>query len=157
MENSKAHYRRLEGIYHGARCNASIGPTIRISEGTAEVRFETSPSMHHAGGAVHGCFYFKALDDAAFFAASSVVDDVFVATASFSLELLRPVVKGELRAVGRVKKRGRSLVFAESTLFDDKGRELAVGRGTFVHTAVPIGALYVPGAGEDGGESSTNG
>jgi acyl-coenzyme A thioesterase PaaI-like protein len=36
---------------------------------------------HHSIHAVHGSVYFKALDDAAFFAVNSLVEDVFVLTA----------------------------------------------------------------------------
>ena len=146
---SAGHLRRLERLYHDAPCNASIRPIIRVSEGEAEVRFQSSPSMHHAGGAVHGAYYFKALDDAAFFAAASLVEDFFVLTASFSLELLRPLVEGELRAVGRVRKRGRTLIFAESLLFDDRGNELALGRGTFARSNVPITDIS-SGTGQEG-------
>ena len=37
----------------------------------------------HAAGAVHGSYYFKVLDDACYFAANSLVSDVFVLTVSF--------------------------------------------------------------------------
>jgi len=138
LKDSEAHYRRLERAYHGAPCNLPLGPRLTVSEGAAEIRLESSSSMHHALGAVHGAFYFKLLDDAAYFAANSLVEDVLVLTASFSLEFLRPVVGGTLQAGGRVRRFGNSLIFAESHLEDGDGNELAVGRGTFVRSKVPV-------------------
>jgi acyl-coenzyme A thioesterase PaaI-like protein len=66
------------------------------------------PEFFHAAHAVHGSVYFKALDDAAFFAVNSLVTDVFVLTASYNLYLTRPVTEGALRAVGRVVHRSAS-------------------------------------------------
>jgi len=138
VQDLEDHYRRLERAYHGAPCNLSLGPKLTVSKGAAEIRLEASSSMHHALGAVHGAFYFKLLDDAAFFAANSLVEEVWVLTASFSLELLRPVVSGTLRADGRVRRSGNSLIFAEAQLEDGEGNELAIGRGTFVRSKVPV-------------------
>jgi len=47
--------------------------------------------------AMHGSVYFKCLDDAAFFAANSIVQEVFVLTVTFNVVLLRPVAAGALR------------------------------------------------------------
>jgi acyl-coenzyme A thioesterase PaaI-like protein len=41
-----------------------------------------------------GSVYFKMLDDAAFFAVNSIVEDVFVYTVSLNVQLLRPVASG---------------------------------------------------------------
>ena len=138
MKDPDAHYRRLERAYHGAPCNLALGPRLTVSEGAAELRLVASSSMHHALGAVHGAFYFKLLDDAAYFAANSLVEDVLVLTASFSLEFLRPVASGELQACGRVRRFGNSLIFAESELRDGDGNELALGRGTFARSKLPV-------------------
>ena len=138
MKDSDAHYRRLERAYHGAPCNVPLNLRLTVSEGAAEVCLATSSSMHHAAGAVHGAFYFKVLDDAAYFAANSLVEDALVLTASFSLEFLRPVSSGELQASGRVRRLGNNLIFAESELRDADGNELAVGRGTFARSKLPI-------------------
>ena len=87
--------------------------------------------LYHAAGAVHGSAYFKLLDDASFFAASSLVEDVFVLTVSFNLYLVRPVTAGELRAEGRVVTRTGRLLFTEAILRDASGVELARGSGVF--------------------------
>jgi uncharacterized protein (TIGR00369 family) len=90
------------------------------------------PDFHHAAHAAHGAVYFKALDDATFFAANSLVEDVFVLTVSFNLYLTRPVREGEVIARGRVVSTSKRLYLAEGTLEDARGREIARGSGAFM-------------------------
>ena len=71
------HFRKLERMYLGAPINQWYRPTLSISEGSAEVSIAVRPEFFHAANAVHGSVYFKLLDDSAFFAANSLVEDVF--------------------------------------------------------------------------------
>ena len=132
------HHRRLERMYAKAPVNEYYAPQLTVGEGTAEVVIEVKPEFFHAGNAVHGSVYFKALDDAAFFAANSVVDDAFVLTATFYVQLLRPVSAGKMRAVGRLVQGGTTTLFAESVLYDDGGREIARGQGSFVRSRIQL-------------------
>ena len=59
------HFRKLERAYASAPINAFYEPTLRVSEGLAELEIGITRKMHHAAGGVHGSVYFKALDDAA--------------------------------------------------------------------------------------------
>ena len=86
----------------------------------------------HAAGALHGSAYFRAMDDAAFFAANSVVEDTFVLTVSFNLHFTRPVIAGTLTAKGRLVHSSRGLLIADAELLDEKGRRVARGTGTFL-------------------------
>jgi uncharacterized protein (TIGR00369 family) len=133
------HYRRLERMYAGARVNEYFAPVLRVSDGRAEVTISVRPDFFHAAHAVHGAVYFKALDDAAFFAANSVIDDVFVLTVTFNVMLLRPVTAGEMIATGAVRHRSRNLLVAESELVDERGRALARGSGTFMRSTIALG------------------
>lgn len=134
------HYRQLERLYLAAPTNAYYHPRLTVSEGQAEVVIPVKPEFFHGGGAVHGSVYFKALDDAAFFAANSLVEDVLVLTASFNLYFLRPISEGELRATGRVIHRSQRLILAESELTDDRGRPIAHGSGSFMRSSIPLDA-----------------
>jgi uncharacterized protein (TIGR00369 family) len=125
-------------MYLAARCNAYYRPQVAIGEGTAEIRIEVDERFFHAADAVHGSVYFKALDDAAFFAANSLVDDVFVLTANFQLYLLRPVSEGTMIARGRVVSRAAANFVAASELFDERDRLLATGSGTFVRSRMKL-------------------
>ncbi len=135
---NETHYRNLERMYLAAPTNEYYRPAIPIKEGGAEVRIGVRRDFFHAGNAVHGSVYFKALDDATFFAANSVVEDVFVLTVSFNLYLLRPVSEGEITARGRLVSRSKRLLVAEGFLTDDRGREIARGSGTFMPSAIPL-------------------
>ena len=132
------HYRRLERMYASAPLNAYYNPIMRISEGRAEVTVAVRRDFFHAANAVHGALYFKCLDDAAFFAVNSLVEDVFVLTVSFNVYLTRPISEGEMRATGRVVYRSRQLFVAEAELVDQDGREIGRGSGTFMRSAMRL-------------------
>jgi len=132
------HFRKLERMYAAAPTNDYFKPKLRVEEGHAEVRIELRDDFHHAAGATHGAVYFKALDDATFFAANSIVEDVFVLTAHFEIDLLRPVRHGEIRAVGRVTERGARKILAKGELFNAQGEVIARGEGVFVLSKVAL-------------------
>ncbi len=133
------HFRRLERMYlTKANINDYFNPSIAIGDGEAEIRIEVDPKFFHAAGAVHGTVYFKALDDAAFFAANSVVEDVFVLTTNFNIQLLRPVTEGILIAKGTLVSKTRSLLVADAELRDDRDRFVGRGTGNFMKSRVRL-------------------
>ena len=136
--NREEHYRRLERMYASAPINDYYAPMMRVGEGCAEVTILVRRELFHAAGAVHGSVYFKMLDDAAFFAANSLVDDVFVLTVSFNVYLTRPISEGEMKATGRVVHNSRRLFVAEAELVDSDGREIGRGSGTFLRSTIPL-------------------
>jgi uncharacterized protein (TIGR00369 family) len=125
-------------MYLAAPTNQYYRPEIHIGDGTAEVRIAVRPDFFHAAHAVHGSVYFKALDDATFFAASSLVDDVFVLTVTFNLSFLRPVSEGTLVAKGQVVHRSKRLIIADGVLVDDRSKPVARGTGTFMTSATRL-------------------
>jgi len=138
MSADAEHFRKLERMYGTAPINRFFLPTLRISEGRAELSIPVRPELFHAAHAVHGSAYFKALDDSAFFAANSLVPDVFVLTASFTVYFTRPVTGGELRATGTVVHRSRNLIIADSVIHDAENRQVARGSGSFMRSQVPL-------------------
>lgn len=136
--NQTPHYQKLENMYHASACNEYYHSRLSISDQGAQVTIPVKPAFFHAAGAVHGSVYFKALDDAAYFAVSAVVDDVVVLTTVFNLYLLRPVSTGVLTAEGFVISRSRQLFVAESVLYDERSRKIATGSGQFVKSRVGL-------------------
>jgi uncharacterized protein (TIGR00369 family) len=126
------HFRRLENMFASAPIHKLIQTRINITEGRAEVTLPVEEKLFHAAGAVHGAIYFMALDNAAFFAANSLVRDAFVLTSNFNIYLLRPIAEGAISAVGTVVARSRSQIVAEAVACNAKGREIARGSGVFV-------------------------
>lgn len=136
------HYRRLTAMYASAPINATIPSRVHVGQGRATVSMEVSQRYWHAAGAMHGSLYFKALDDAAFFAASSVVTDAFVLTASFTVELLAKVTAPALRAEGVLEERdGRKLRVAATLFVDDE----VVARGNGLFVASKRALVEIPG------------
>ncbi len=131
------HFQALEAMYANGPINQFFRPAIHIEGGSAEVRMAVRPDMHHAAHAAHGAVYFKMLDDAAFFAVQSLVEDVFVLTVSFNLHLLAPVPRGEMVSAGRVVHQSRRLYVAESVLEVD-GQMVARGGGSFMRSAIRL-------------------
>ena len=101
------HYAALQNLYLAAPINDFYRPSIEISDAETKIEMEVSEKLFHGFGAVHGCVYFKMLDDAAFFAVSSLERDVLVLTTSFTTYLTRPVSSGTLRS-GPTKRARRS-------------------------------------------------
>src|SRR3546814_7535436 len=69
--------------------------------GHSRIEFSLDENFYHAAGAVHGTSYFKMLDDAAFYAANSLVSDRFLLTTAFNLLFTKPLTKGPVVAEGR--------------------------------------------------------
>ena len=132
------HYRALEKMYLAAPINELYKPGITVSEATAEIRMDVKEAFFHAAGAVHGSVYFKMLDDAAYFAASSVVQDFFVLTTAFTTYLTRPVSSGTMTSIGKVANRTRTQIIAESVVYNDLGKEVGRGSGIFVKGKTPL-------------------
>ena len=136
---SKTHYRRLENMFASAPINQLVQATIRVDKGRAEVVIPVQERFFHAAGALHGAIYFMALDNAAFFAANSLVSEAFVLTSNFNTYLLRPISTGHIKAVGNVVARSRTQIVAEAAACNDDGKEIARGSGIFVPGKTVLG------------------
>lgn len=134
-------HRRLEALYHAARINAFHEPVLSIEDGRATLRQPAAEKFFHGAGAVHGSVLFKMLDDAAFFAVQSRVDDVFVLTASFHVDFLRPVAGGDLRSEGRLRHASTHRFLADATVYDDRDRPVATGHGSFMRGRTALEGL----------------
>lgn len=137
-----AHFRALESLYRSAPINALFASALEITgAGASRIRFAVNARQFHAAGAAHGTIYFKMLDDAAFYAANSLVSDRFLLTTAFNLHLTRPLREGPVVAEGRWLSGRRRVFVAEARLVDDAGEEVARGTGTFARSRVPLASL----------------
>ena len=142
MNNMKdEHYLCLENMYLAAPINKIYQPTIEVLESEANIEIQLFENYFHTAGAVHGSVYFKMLDDAAFFAANSMVRDVFVLTTSFTTYITRPVSSGILRAEGRVLNSNKSQIIAEAVAYDENNREVARGNGVFMRSKIELAGI----------------
>lgn len=132
------HYRKLKNMYEAAPGNANYDAKLDVGDREAEIRIPVTEEYFHPLGAAHGSLVFKALDDAAFFAANSVVEDVFLLTADYTIYFSRPISEGTLRAEGEIANETGSRFVCESVAYDDDGNEVARGSGTFVRSNVEL-------------------
>jgi uncharacterized protein (TIGR00369 family) len=141
MTDTEQHFRKLERMYlHYAPINVEVysGIQLSVSNERAELSLKTEPKYFHAANSLHGSVYFKMLDDAAFFAVNSIVDDVFVYTVSFNIQILRPVTEGIIKSVGELKFKSRNLFIADSTLFDENNKLVGRGSGNFMRSKIVL-------------------
>jgi uncharacterized protein (TIGR00369 family) len=134
------HFEKLQRMYLKANVNTQIYDTTEchIEHKKATISLTISDKYFHALGAIHGSVYFKLLDDAAFFAVNSIVEDVFVLTTNFNSNIIRPVSKGKITAVGEVRFISKNLFIAASTLYNEDGKEIAFGTGHFAKSRVQL-------------------
>jgi uncharacterized protein (TIGR00369 family) len=139
---AEAHFRRLEALYRSAPVNHQFESAIEIvSPGHARIRFKVEASSFHAANAAHGTLYFKMLDDAAFYAANSLISDRFLLTTAFNLHFTRPMREGEAIAEGRWISGRRRVMIADAHIVGPDGEEAARGTGTFLKSHIPLSSL----------------
>ncbi len=148
-DGAAVHHRALEALYASAPVNSLFESRLEIvAEGQSRIRFRVDERVHHAAGAAHGTVYFKMLDDAAFYAANSMVSDRFLLTTAFNLHFTKPIRTGEVVAEGRWVSGRRRVFVAESRLIDAEGDEIGRGTGTFMRSHIALAGLPGYRAGE---------
>ena len=108
---------------------------IEVSEGRAV--FECAPGEYHYNplGVVHGGLACTLLDTVVGCAAHSTLPEgVGYTSIDLQVSYLRPITatSGTLRAVGRVVKGGRRVIFAEGVIEDSSGRALATATSSLL-------------------------
>lgn len=150
---AERHYRALEQLYVSAPVNGKFASTLHIpGEGQSRLVFDITPEDYHAAGAAHGTIYFKMLDDAAFYAANTLVTDRFLLTTGFNLHFTKPVRAGKVVAEGHWVSGKRRVFVAEARLVDEDGEEIGRGTGTFMRSRIPLSSLpgySMPAGGQD--------
>ena len=145
---AEAHLRALESLYRSAPINSLFESALELPEtGRSRISFTVGDGSFHAAGAAHGTLYFKMMDDAAFYAANSMVSDRFLLTTAFNLHFTKPMREGNAVAEGRWVSGRRRVFVAEARIVDSTGEECARGTGTFLRSSIALSGLkgYVPG------------
>ena len=139
---AEAHYRALEQLYASAPINLLFRSSLTLVEsGHSRIDFTVEPASFHAAGAAHGTLYFKMLDDAAFYAANSLVSDRFLLTTAFNLHFTKPMREGPAVAEGRWISGKRRVFVADARIVDSSGEECARGTGTFLRSHIALAGL----------------
>ena len=138
MTNS--HFKKLEKIYLNANLNNLIysNTEIIISKNYSEIKMPIKEDYFHALNAIHGSVYFKMLDDAAFFAAQSVVEDYMLLTANFNISFKMPVTDGWIKSKGKLLSVSKQEINAEAKMYNSKNEIVAFGNGIFKKSKISI-------------------
>lgn len=129
------HFRKLENLYQTAPVQKLYpGISIVVSERKSIITYPVHAAHFHGGGSLHGAVLFKLLDDAAYFAAASLVTDVFIVTAGFQIKMKKPVTGGVLTAIGTLLQHSGDKLTAEAEIRDADGALVASGNGLFIKT-----------------------
>ncbi len=143
-QGAALHYRALESLYASAPINALFASQLDDHRRAAArgSRSTVDERVYHAAGAAHGTIYFKMLDDAAFYAANSLVSDRFLLTTGFNLHFTAPDPRAaKCVAEGRWISGKRRVFVAEARLVDADGEEIGRGTGTFMRSRIALSGL----------------
>ena len=133
------HFEYMVNMYHNAPINAFFKPTLTIeSEGQTSITLDVISDHFHTGGFLHGSAIFKLLDDAAYFAAQSMEETLFLVTSSFNSHFIRPVNNGQLTAYGKIIETTNTQCIAESRIINDDDKLIAHGSGCFVKSSMAL-------------------
>jgi uncharacterized protein (TIGR00369 family) len=106
-----------------------------LADGKSEIRLPFRPEYGNTRGEMHGGAVAALVDAAMSQAVRSLVEmGSKVATVTMTLSYLAPA-HGELKCKGTVVKSGRSLMFVEAEVTDDRGQ--AVCRASATYRALP--------------------
>jgi uncharacterized protein (TIGR00369 family) len=108
-----------------------------------EVEFHLVIAEHHRNrqGVLHSGLIAMLMDAAYSYAGLHAPEgkpEIHGLTAMLNICYLAPEFDGEVIALGRVRRSGRSLYFAEAELHSAQGSLLTTGRGTFKRPRAPV-------------------
>ena len=128
-----------ESVYAAWKAGKSPSPAtktlririVKLSKGRAVLQMGVDRKLHNLSGTMHGGIMGDIADAAMGIAlATTLKPEEDFTTVEFKMSFLRPHIKGPLRAVGLLAKRGRRISFTEATLTNDQGDVVAKSSGT---------------------------
>ena len=104
---------------------------LDMESGAVRIAFDAGPSLCNKWGALQGGMVAAMLDDLMSVAAGLTLEwGQIVPTLEMKANFLKPAQPGRLTGIGRVVKRGASVVFLEARLEGPDGALLATGSAT---------------------------
>ncbi len=109
-----------------------------VGEGRVVLTFEASEKHHQPNGVVQGGVL-TAIADAAMGMAAMTTQELGWANTTIELKInfLRPVIRGLVRAEGRLVRGGRSVLFTEATVFNEAGKPVAIASSSVLAFPMP--------------------
>jgi len=131
-ENSGAPHPLIAGGREGVPVAKLIGFDLTdVKGGRAVVTLESGPQHFNPMGTLHGGILCDIADAAMGMAfASTLSAQESFTTIEFKINFFRPVWKAQLRAEGKVVRRGRTVGYLECDVIDENGRAIAKASST---------------------------
>lgn len=104
---------------------------VSLEQGSCRAELEIQRGHLNSLGVAHGGVL-TALADVTMGNACRSICDKKVVTVELKLSFMRPVLKGSVVAEARALKKGEHLIFANCTIFNEKGLEAAIALGTYM-------------------------
>jgi acyl-coenzyme A thioesterase PaaI-like protein len=130
-QRQSTHFAKLERMYLAAPFNDLYDLGVRVQDGEAEIVVPISEALCLPSGDVAESLYLKLMNDAAVLAVNAIIEDRFVATVRFNVQLTRRQASGDLIARALVVAGSGGQYQAECVLADASGLEIGRGEGTF--------------------------
>jgi uncharacterized protein (TIGR00369 family) len=102
--------------------------------GVARVAIPFHPDLTQNHEFLHAAVLFEVGDSAGFVAVNSMEETYSTLTVDFHINLLRPVRKEGIYAIGEVISAGQTLYVARSNIYTSRGTLAAIGQGTYMVT-----------------------
>jgi uncharacterized protein (TIGR00369 family) len=107
------------------------------TDGQAVWDLPYDPKFDHAGGGIHGAVFATLLDNAGWFTIAPYFEN-WISTIEYKSNLLEPVERESLKAVGEIVRIGNRISLAEMKVWSGSGKLVATGSGTFTTTQIPL-------------------
>ena len=104
---------------------------VDFGEGYSRIEFPKSPKIMRWGGIVNGGVIMTAIDLAIGLAVMTVNEGYNQYTAELKINFLQPLKEGPFTSIGKVIRKGRTLVVGEAEVLDSQGKLCAKGLGTW--------------------------
>lgn len=106
---------------------------IEIETGIATLGMKVRRDLTQNHGVIHGGAVASLIDSATAFAIISMLPaEEKVTTIDLTINFLRPVTKGTLKATAKVVRAGRRVMFVSAEAFDEAGNLTATALSTYI-------------------------
>jgi uncharacterized protein (TIGR00369 family) len=124
---------RVAASFQRQTLMSTLGATLeRVEPGEVEIALVQSPGILQQHGFIHGGAITAIADSAAGYAALTLMPaGTGVLAVEFKINLLAPG-RGRLRAIGRVVRSGRTLTVAQTEVFGEEGKPVALLTATMM-------------------------
>jgi len=111
--------------------------SLDLKKWETRVRFDGRPEFCNPAGVIQGGYLVAMMDDTiGMLAGMKAGKTRLPSTVDLHTHFLRPVRRGAIEVVARLRNIGRAMVFAEAELYDSRGKEAA--RSTASLTLNPV-------------------